>query len=103
RTLQRTRGHRPAATERETNTAVVQAAPATPPIASANRIAPNWQPDQELLRRVAEHNIPEPFTRQQIPELITYWRERGEISHSWRAKFLKHVLHQWPEYQTGLA
>ena len=34
-----------------------QAPPITPPIASANLIAPNWQPDQELLRRVAEHNI----------------------------------------------
>lgn len=87
----------------EMDTAAVQTAPATPPIASANRIAPNWQPDQELLRRVAEHNIPESFTRQQIPEFITYWRERGEISHSWGAKFLKHVLHQWREYQTGLA
>lgn len=77
--------------------------PVAPPIASANLIAPNWQPDQELLRRIAEHNIPEPFIRQQIPEFITYWRERGEISHSWGAKFLKHVLHQWREYQTGLA
>ena len=80
-----------------------QAPPITPPIASANLIAPNWQPDQELLRRVAEHNIPESFIRQQIPEFITYWRERGEISHSWGAKFLKHVLHQWREYQTSLA
>lgn len=77
--------------------------PATPAIASANLIAPNWQPDQELLRRVAEHNIPEGFTLQQIPEFITYWRERGEISHSWGAKFLKHVLHQWREHQTNLA
>lgn len=79
------------------------AAPVIPPIGSANRIAPNWQPDQELLRRVAEHNIPESFIRQQIPEFITYWRERGEINHSWGAKFLKHVVHQWREYQTGLA
>lgn len=77
--------------------------PVAPTIASANRIAPNWQPDQELLRRIGEHNIPESFIRQQIPEFITYWRERGEISHAWGAKFLKHSLHQWREYQTSLA
>jgi len=79
------------------------AIPARPPIASANRIAPNWQPDQELLRRIAEHNIPESFALQQSPEFVAYWRERGEISHTWGAKFLKHVVHQWREHQTNLA
>jgi len=74
-----------------------------PVIASANRIDPSWQPDQELLRRIAEHNVPATFIRQQIPVFITYWRERGEISHSWGAKFLKHVVHQWREHQTSLA
>jgi hypothetical protein len=81
----------------------VSNAPPTPIIASANRIDPTWQPDQELLRRIAEHNIPPVFIRQQIPEFITYWRERGEISHAWGAKFLKHVVHQWREHQTSLA
>src|SRR5690606_28953237 len=75
-------------------------APASPTIASANRIAPNWQPDRELLRRIAEHSIPETFVREQLPEFITYWRERGEISHAWGARFLKHVLHQWRERET---
>jgi len=69
----------------------------------ANLIAPNWQPDQELLRQVAQHNIPEDFVRQQVPEFITYWRERGEASHSWGAKFLKDVLHKWRNYQTQQA
>src|SRR5690606_39032128 len=69
-------------------------------IASANRIAPNWQPDRELLRRIGEHNIPETFAWEQLPEFVTYWRERGEISHAWGARFLKHVLHQWRETET---
>ncbi|GGY87410.1 hypothetical protein GCM10011613_35740 [Cellvibrio zantedeschiae] len=69
----------------------------------ANLIAPNWQPDQELLRQVAQHNIPEDFVRQQVPEFITYWRERGETSHSWGAKFLKDVLHKWRNHQTQMA
>ncbi len=69
----------------------------------ANLIAPNWQPDQELLRQVAQHNIPEDFIRLQVPEFITYWRERGETSHSWGAKFLKDVLHKWRNHQTQMA
>jgi hypothetical protein len=69
----------------------------------ANFIAPNWQPDQELMRQVAQHNIPEDFVRQQVPEFITYWRERGETSHSWGAKFLKDVLHKWRNHQTQMA
>lgn len=69
----------------------------------ANLIAANWQPDEELLRQIAQHNIPENFIRQQIPEFITYWRERGETSHSWGAKFLKDVLHKWRNHQTQTA
>ena len=77
---------------------------ATPAInAGANLIAPYWQPDQELLRQIAQHNIPAEFVRQQVPEFVTYWRERGETSHSWGAKFLKDVLHKWRSYETQIA
>jgi len=69
----------------------------------ANLIAPNWQPDGELLRRIAEHNIPDYFIRQQLPEFVTYWRERGEISHSWGAKFLKDIVKKWAHQQTDIA
>lgn len=62
---------------------------------TANRIAPNWQPDGELMRHIAQHNIPEFFVRQQLPEFVAYWRERGEAHHAWGAKFLKHLLRQW--------
>ena len=66
----------------------------------ANLISPTWQPDRELMRQIAQHNIPEDFVRLQLPEFITYWRERGESSHSWGAKFLKDVLHKWRNHQT---
>jgi hypothetical protein len=69
----------------------------------ANLISPQWQPDQELLRQIAQHNIPDDFIRQQIPEFVTYWRERAETSHSWGAKFLKDVLHKWRNHQTLVA
>lgn len=81
-----------------------EAVVATPAInAGANLIAPYWQPDQELLRQIAQHNIPAEFVRQQVPEFVTYWRERGESSHSWGAKFLKDVLHKWRSYETQVA
>jgi hypothetical protein len=84
----------------DTNEAAHTRVAPSPAIASANRIAPNWQPDRELLRRIGEHNIPETFAWEQLPEFVTYWRERGEISHAWGARFLKHVLHQWREKET---
>ena len=71
--------------------------------AGATLIAPNWQPDQELLRQIAQYNIPAEFVRQQVPEFVTYWRERGETNHSWGAKFLKDLLHKWRNYETELA
>lgn len=78
---------------------------AIPPIApqihpGANLIPPHWQPDQELLRQIAQYNIPQEFVWQQLPEFVTYWRERGETSHSWGSKFLKDVLHKWRNQET---
>jgi DnaT DNA-binding domain len=69
----------------------------------ARLISPLWQPDQELLRQIAQHQIPLDFVRQQVPEFVTYWRERGEPSHSWGAKFLKDLLHKWRNYETQMA
>lgn len=80
--------------------------PASTPAATdyrrSNLIAPNWQPDRELMAQIAQHAIPDYFVRQQVPEFVTYWRERGEPHHAWGAKFLKHVLRQWREHENGL-
>lgn len=89
----------------------VAPAPAATPIAAlapainsgATLISPNWQPDQELLRQIAQYNIPLDFVRLQVPEFVTYWRERGETNHSWGAKFLKDLLHKWRNYETQVA
>lgn len=69
----------------------------------ATLIPPHWQPDQELLRQIAQYNIPPDFVRLQVPEFVTYWRERGETNHSWGAKFLKDLLHKWRHHETQLA
>lgn len=63
-------------------------------------IAPNWQPNSETLARIAQHNIPEHFIREQLPEFVTFWRESGESNRSWGAKFHQHVIHQWRQRET---
>ncbi len=80
------------------NTSPLTVAPQITP--GANLIPPHWQPDQELLKQIAQYAIPPEFVWQQLPEFVTYWRERGETSHSWGAKFLKDVLHKWRNYET---
>ena len=83
---------------------MIPAAPlASPSNTGATLISPHWQPDQELLRQIAQYNIPADFVRLQVPEFVTYWRERGESNHSWGAKFLKDLLHKWRNYETQLA
>lgn len=90
-------------TDNSSSSIPAQRQEASPTQPGANLIPPNWQPDPELLKRIAEHNIPDYFIRQQLPEFITYWRERGEISHSWGAKFFRDVMHKWRENETQIA
>jgi hypothetical protein len=66
----------------------------------ANRISPQWQPSDDVMRRIAQHNIPEQYVRDRIAEFVTYWSERAEAHHSWGSKFIKQVLHHWQEHQT---
>ncbi|WP_020209836.1 DnaT-like ssDNA-binding domain-containing protein [Gilvimarinus chinensis] len=68
----------------------------------SNQISPQWQPDAELKTQLAQYNIPDYFIRQQVPEFVTYWRERGEAHHSWGAKFLKQVVRRWREHEAGM-
>ncbi len=68
----------------------------------ASVMSPNWQPSDETLAQIAQHNIPLTFVREQIAEFVTFWRESGESHRSWGAKFLQHVIHQWQQHQTFL-
>ncbi|MDO3381058.1 DnaT-like ssDNA-binding domain-containing protein [Gilvimarinus algae] len=93
---------------RFTQGVIRSAAPPQPPQGlrdgprQSNQIAPNWRPDAELMAQLAQYNIPDYFIRQQVPEFVTYWRERGEPHHAWGAKFLKQVIRNWREHETGL-
>ncbi len=64
-----------------------------------NLIAPNWQPDADTLGQIAQHNIPETFIQQQVPEFVLYWRERQEPARAWGSKFLKQVLVRWRDFE----
>ncbi|GAB3094397.1 hypothetical protein G8770_01730 [Aestuariicella hydrocarbonica] len=66
----------------------------------ATPIPPSWQPNPEVLARISQHNIPEHFIREQLPEFVTFWRESGETQRSWGAKFHQHVIHQWRQRET---
>lgn len=74
-------------------------AAATPARRSANTISPSWQPDRETLARIAQLGVPEHFVREQLPEFVTYWRERGESRHSFGSLFLKQVKSKWEAYR----
>lgn len=73
---------------------------AAPQPASTRTISPIWQPDEELLRQLAQYNIPRHFTLDQVAEFVTYWNERGESRYSWGSRFIKHVLRLWREQES---
>ena len=66
---------------------------------SANTIAPNWRPDGETLARISQLGVPEHFVREQLPEFVTYWRDRGESRHSFGSLFLKQVKSKWEAFR----
>lgn len=66
---------------------------------SKNYISPQWQPDETTLAQLSQHGMPSSFALQQVPEFITYWRDRGEAHHSWNAKFIKHALRGWRNFE----
>lgn len=70
------------------------------PVRGANRIAPNWQPSDDVVQKLRQHSVDDAFIREQIPEFITYWRERDEPAHAWGAKFQRQVLRAWRNHET---
>jgi hypothetical protein len=62
-------------------------------------IAPNWQPDAEMLRQLMQFGVAPEFIQQQMPEFVRYWRDRGEAHHSWDSRFQKHVQRLWRDHE----
>ena len=68
---------------------------------SASPMSEQWQPDDDLLQLLTmNHRIPREFALQQREDFVLYWRERGQVSHSWSSKFRQHVLKEWRHQQS---
>lgn len=64
-----------------------------------NYLGANWRPSADTLAQLAQHNIPQQFALEQLPNFITYWRERREAHRSWGAKFVQHVIFKWRDFE----
>lgn len=66
----------------------------------AQPLSPSWRPDEDLLQLLAmNHGITRRFALDQLDGFFLYWRERGEVRHSWSSLFHQHVLSQWRRAQ----
>lgn len=63
----------------------------------------DYQPNDEVLQRLAQAGVDKDFALSLVPEFVIYWRERGERTFSWNSKFLTHVMHEWRRYEIMLA
>lgn len=80
--------------------AAVSRPAATTELASGrNYIPANWKPDQTTLDQLAQLNISGDFAMRQIPEFVTYWRERNEAHRSWGQKFISHTIGRWRSFE----
>ena len=62
---------------------------------SAKPIGSSWQPSEDCLRQLAQLGVTNQFAYQQIPQFVTYWRDRNIPQHSWESKFIKEVWRNW--------
>ena len=66
----------------------------------ANRISPNWKPDESTLKMLAQNGVPREFARQHNAEFVQYWRERNEARHAWGNKFIQHIMRLWRQHES---
>ena len=68
---------------------------------SAKSIGGSWQPQADTLRQLAQLGVTDQFARQQIPQFVTYWRNRNIPHHSWESKFIKEVWREWQKAEAA--
>ena len=59
----------------------------------------SWQPDKEAIEILSKAGVNEEFIKEEIPEFILYWSEKGEESDTWNSKFIAQVRRQWAKTQ----
>ena len=55
----------------------------------------SWQPDEEAIEILTKAGISKEFIKNEIPEFILYWNEKGDVSDTWNSKFIGQVRRQW--------
>ena len=67
---------------------------------AAKTIGGSWQPSEDALRQLSQLGVTREFAHQQIPQFVSYWRERNVPRHSWESKYIKEVWRQWQQAET---
>jgi hypothetical protein len=83
------------------NHSATTAAPSNGIPTSAKTMGNSWQPSQDAMRQLSQLGVTQLFAQQQIPQFVTYWRERNVPRHSWESKFIKEVWRQWQQAEAS--
>ncbi|MBT5330706.1 MAG: hypothetical protein HOL48_02875 [Porticoccaceae bacterium] len=60
----------------------------------------DWNPSEDALEiLIGQAGVSRSFIEDAIPEFVLFWREKGEASNTWNARFITHVKRQWARYQ----
>jgi len=63
-------------------------------------ISESWRPSSDAMEILENHaEIPRSFILEAVPEFILYWRETGDRSTTWNARFINHIKRQWSRFQ----
>lgn len=63
----------------------------------------NWQPSEDAMDiLIHQAGVSRTFIQDAIPEFVLYWREKGDASNTWNARFITHVKRQWARYQHSI-
>lgn len=66
---------------------------------SATTIHHDWQPDSSVFAQTRQQGIGDEFVKEQLPEFVSYWLQRGATSYAWGSTFVKHVIREWRHKQ----
>lgn len=65
-----------------------------------NPMTEDWQPEWQLVNpSMRRAGIDPNFAPLRLDEFKLYWIERGDLHPSWTAKFIQHLINQWPHHQ----
>lgn len=69
---------------------------------NATTMARDWMPSADAVEILANAGVPLDFIEDAVPEFVLYWRERGEVTSTWNAKFIEHIRRQWQKYSSSI-